>query len=106
MATYKIGRAETNDVVLADKSVSRQHAEMEELGGGRFRLKDLGSSSGTHILNGAEWQEIQDAEVRHDTRVRFGEHETTPMALLPDQDKTMMGAKAAPPAPPRPAVAS
>ena len=44
MAVYKIGRGEGNQIILADKSVSRQHAELEELGAGKFRLRDLGSS--------------------------------------------------------------
>jgi hypothetical protein len=119
MATYKIGRAEGNHVVVGDKSVSRQHAELEELGAGRFRLKDLGSSSGTQMLSGAEWVDVRDTEVRHDTRIRLGEYETTPAELLKDQDKTVVQARpaaaavpppmpAAPrppqPAPPRPAA--
>ena len=114
MAIYKIGRAEGNNIVLGEKSVSRQHAELEELGAGRFRLKDLGSSSGTQMLSGSEWVDVQEAEVRHDTRIRFGEYETTPADLLRDQDKTVVQARpaaapeapaAAPPAPPRPAPA-
>nr|WP_281721712.1 FHA domain-containing protein [Nitrosomonas nitrosa] len=119
MAIYKIGRAEGNHVVLGDKSVSRNHAEIEELGAGRFRLKDLGSSSGTQMLSGSEWVDVQEAEVRHDTRIRFGEVETTPADLLRDTDKTVVQARpaashepppvpAAPkppqPAPPRPAA--
>ena len=110
MAIYKIGRAEGNHIVLGDKSVSRQHAELEELGAGRFRIKDLGSSSGTHMLSGSEWVEVKETEVRHDTRIRFGEYETTPMDLVRDQDKTVVQAKpaaaaaaepAAPPTPPK-----
>ncbi len=104
MATYKIGRGDANHIVLADKSVSRQHAELEELGAGRFRLKDLGSSSGTQMLSGSDWVDVQEAEVRHDTRIRLGEHETTPMDLVRDQDKTVVQAKATPAAEaPRPA---
>jgi hypothetical protein len=107
MAIYKIGRAEGNHIVLGDKSVSRQHAELEELGAGRFRIKDLGSSSGTHMLSGSDWVEVKETEVRHDTRIRFGEYETTPMDLVRDQDKTVVQAKpaaAALAAPPQPAA--
>jgi hypothetical protein len=104
MATYKIGRAEGNDVILPDKSVSRHHAELEELGAGRFRLRDVGSSAGTQMLSGTEWVEVKDAEIRHDTLLRFGEYETSPMAMLRDVDKTVVNAKTeAPPAvPPQP----
>src|SRR5262245_55523384 len=104
MAIYKIGRAEGNQIVLADKSVSRQHAELEELGAGRFRLKDLGSSSGTQMLSGAEWVDVQETEVRHDTKIRFGEYETTPLDLVRDQDKTVVQAKAGAAEAPRPAT--
>jgi outer membrane biosynthesis protein TonB len=115
MAIYKIGRGEGNHIVLGDKSVSRSHAELEELGAGRFRLKDLGSSSGTQMLSGSDWVDVKEAEVRHDTKIRFGEYETTPMDLVRDQDKTMVQARATPaaaeaprpaapkPAPPKPA---
>ena len=45
----RIGRADDNDVVLADLRVSRRHAELRKLGGGRFQLTDTGSSNGTHV---------------------------------------------------------
>lgn len=96
MRTYKIGRAPTNDIVLSDSTVSRQHAELEELGAGRFRLRDLGSSLGTKLLRGKQWIELDNAEILHDARIRFGEYETSPMDLLRDLDKTMMGAPSGP----------
>ena len=110
MAIYKIGRAEGNTIVLPDKSISRNHAELEELGAGRFRLKDLGSSAGTTVLVGSEWTAVTETEIRHDTRIRLGEYETSPMELLRDQDmtavqaKTSAGQKAPAPAAPRPAA--
>jgi len=56
MRRYRIGRADTNDIVLADSTVSREHAELEELGGGRFRIKDLGSTYGIAIWQGQDWR--------------------------------------------------
>ncbi len=91
MRTYKIGRAPTNDIVLSDSTVSRQHAELEELGAGRFRLKDLGSSLGTKVLRGKQWMDFDVAEILHDTRIRLGDYETSPMDMLRDLDKTAMG---------------
>jgi ABC-type multidrug transport system ATPase subunit len=44
-----IGRADDNDVVIADLQVSRRHAELRRLGGGRFQLTDTGSSNGTYV---------------------------------------------------------
>jgi ABC-type multidrug transport system ATPase subunit len=44
-----IGRADDNDVVIADLQVSRRHAELRRLGGGRFQLTDIGSHNGTFV---------------------------------------------------------
>jgi len=44
-----IGRADDNDVVVRDLQVSRRHAELRRLGGGRFQLTDTGSSNGTFV---------------------------------------------------------
>ena len=48
----RIGRANDNDIVLADLSVSRHHAELRHDGDGRYAIVDLDSSNGT-FLNGA-----------------------------------------------------
>jgi ABC-type multidrug transport system ATPase subunit len=50
--TLRIGRAEDNDIVLADLSVSRHHAQLRNLGG-RYEIVDLGSHNGT-FLNGEQ----------------------------------------------------
>jgi len=44
-----IGRSPSCDVVLDDPLVSRQHAELRELPGGKRRLVDLGSYNGTFV---------------------------------------------------------
>ncbi len=48
----RIGRAPDNDLVLADLSVSRYHAELRNSGAGRYEIADLGSANGTFV-NGA-----------------------------------------------------
>ncbi len=45
----RIGRADDNDVVIKDLQVSRRHAELRDLSGGRFQLTDTGSSNGTFV---------------------------------------------------------
>ncbi len=48
----RIGRATDNDIVLDDLGVSRHHAELRNVGDGRYTIVDLDSSNGT-FLNGA-----------------------------------------------------
>ncbi len=45
----RIGRSPDNDVVLADLGVSRHHAELRNLGGGRYEIADLHSHNGTYV---------------------------------------------------------
>jgi ABC-type multidrug transport system ATPase subunit len=45
----RIGRDPSNDLVIPDLSVSRQHAELRNLGDGRYEIADLGSHNGTFV---------------------------------------------------------
>jgi ABC-type multidrug transport system ATPase subunit len=45
----RIGRAGDNDLVVADLSVSRYHAELRNVGGGRYEIIDLDSHNGTFV---------------------------------------------------------
>ena len=47
--TSVIGRSAGCDVVLNHPSVSRRHAELERLGGGGWRVRDLKSRNGTRV---------------------------------------------------------
>jgi DNA-binding NtrC family response regulator len=51
----KVGKRESNDLVLADKAVSRNHFEIEYQSDS-FLLRDLGSTNGTY-LNGSRVKE-------------------------------------------------
>jgi len=75
MSKIRIGRSDTNDIVLDDTSVSRKHAEIEDLGGGAWRLTDIGSSAGTFVKEAGKWTQISTADIDSDTEVRFGEAE-------------------------------
>ena len=102
MRSYRIGRAETNDIVLREPSVSREHAELVSLGHGLFTLRDLGSSYGTSMRQGSDWTLITAAPVQADTPIRIGEFETTAGDLVRDAAV----AAARPPAPAAPAWAA
>lgn len=75
MAKLRIGRSDTNDIVLDEASISRKHAEIEDLGDGVWRLTDIGSSAGTFVKEGGQWTQISSADIEADTAVRFGEAE-------------------------------
>src|SRR5262249_9190193 len=47
-SSTSLGRAQENDVVLADKSISRRHATITP-GEGGFYLRDLQSQNGTYV---------------------------------------------------------
>lgn len=86
MRRYRIGRADTNDIVLLKHSVSREHAELTKLSCGIFSLRDLGSSYGTSAKLGSDWTLISVAKVKYDTPIRIGEFDTTVAHLLRDVD--------------------
>jgi pSer/pThr/pTyr-binding forkhead associated (FHA) protein len=60
----RIGRRPGNDVVIADLSVSKQHAELRRSPAGRFSIIDLGSHSGTYV-NGTRvsQQELKEGDI-------------------------------------------
>jgi hypothetical protein len=62
-----IGRSSTCQLVLADDTVSRRHAELY-VEGGRWLLRDLGSANGTWV-NG---RRVVEAEVRAGDEVHLG----------------------------------
>ena len=47
--TLRIGRADDNEVVVADLSVSRHHAELRRTERGGYEIVDLGSYNGTFV---------------------------------------------------------
>jgi S1-C subfamily serine protease len=47
--TFLLGRQRGSDLVVRDARASRQHARLEALGEGRWRLTDLGSANGTVV---------------------------------------------------------
>ncbi len=63
-----VGRAEDNDVVLANSHVSGHHARILCSRGGLFEIMDLNSTCGTFV-NGVP---VQNAILAHGDRVRFG----------------------------------
>ncbi len=70
--TVSIGRSPENVIVIPDPEVSRRHASLS-LDGDRILLKDLGSSNGSFIYNGKDFQRVSDSvEVGPNTVLKFG----------------------------------
>ena len=70
--TVSIGRSPENVIVIPDPEVSRKHASLH-FDGSKMVLKDLGSSNGSFIYNGKEFERVSDSvEVRPNTVLKFG----------------------------------
>lgn len=69
LAELTVGRGVGNEMVLDDPSMSRKHAKVRKLGGGRIEIEDLNSANGTYI-NG---RKISTATAGPGDTVRFGE---------------------------------
>jgi pSer/pThr/pTyr-binding forkhead associated (FHA) protein len=82
MKAYTIGRGQKADIVIADASVSRIHAELVSTDDGRLYLTDCGSKYGTFIQRDSEWKKIRQVYVRPRDPVKLGEYETSAAQLL------------------------
>ena len=76
-ASFTVGRGRECDVRMEHDSVSRVHAEVERLSGGRLHVTDRRSTNGTFVLAGGEWRPIRQQMVAPGDRVRFGAYALT-----------------------------
>lgn len=87
MRTFVIGRSPDADIVLADASVGRQHAELVITDDGRFHLTDCGGGDGTWravaTRAGQEvWERTRQSFVAAGQPLRFGSYRVTVQELL------------------------
>jgi len=87
MRTFVIGRSPDADIVLADASVGRQHAELVITDDGRFHLTDCGGGDGTWravaLRDGQEvWERTRQSFVAAGQPLRFGSYRATVQELL------------------------
>lgn len=72
LAETKIGRLESNDIVINEQTVTKNHAVIL-LQNGKIEIKDLGSTNGTFV-NG---ERIRKAELKHGDKIKLGLVELT-----------------------------
>lgn len=78
--TLTIGRSRRADIRLDDASVSRMHAELTVIKGGRCYLTDRNSLGGTGVRRGGRWVSHRQGYVDPDAKLRLGRCEVS----LPD----------------------
>jgi hypothetical protein len=68
----KIGRLETNDIVINEQTVTKNHAIIR-IDNSKIEIEDLGSTNGTFV-NG---ERIRKMELRHGDKIKLGQVELT-----------------------------
>ena len=82
LATYRIGRAKSCEVVLSDRSVSRHHAELVVSKSGKLYLTDCKSNNGTFVGRGGKWVPVVQDFVEPDEVLLIGRHQSTAAQLM------------------------
>lgn len=71
-SSYTIGRDTACDIVLADASVSRMHAELVLSESGALMVRDCGSENGTRIVRGGRKIRITEQRLSDGDEIEFG----------------------------------
>jgi pSer/pThr/pTyr-binding forkhead associated (FHA) protein len=71
--TYTIGRDLTCDFPVAHDSVSRVHAEIIILDGGKVQVADRNSRNGTRLVREGRMYQLQREDVLPTDQIQFGE---------------------------------
>ena len=77
---FRIGRRGESDLRLVGGDISREHAEIEHDGAGRYLLRDRGSRCGTFVNN----QPVTERVLAHGDEVRLGRSGAELIFLLDD----------------------
>ena len=77
-----LGRSTECDLVLADMTVSRHHAEIELLENNRLLLTDCQSTQGTFVINGGQENRVKQKLITELDTLRFGNITLTVKEIL------------------------
>jgi len=100
---FTIGRDLAGDIVIADDSVSRTHAELWLAADGSLMLADRGSSNGTDLIRAGKTVPLAETALQPGDQVRFGEITLSAKDLIEAIEAKHPGALSGP-APPKPAT--
>lgn len=79
---FTIGRDTGCDFLIPDESVSRVHAELSIVEGGRLFLADRNSRNGTRVFGQGPPRQIQQDYVQATEQIQFGQVMVTVAAVL------------------------
>ena len=82
MKKYTIGRSQNCDIVIADESVGRIHAEITFMEDGKLFLQDCKSLNGTALLSSDKYKRINQEYITPQDKVSFGRFKITVKELL------------------------
>jgi predicted component of type VI protein secretion system len=82
LMAFRVGRSKECDVVIADPTVSRHHAEFVVNSANDLVLVDCESTFGTFVRTESEWRRITTSRVKPDDRIRLGQYETSIKAII------------------------
>ena len=83
MQTFTVGRGDESDVVIIDKSISRQHLKVDILSSTQVSLQDLNSTNGSYILCQLGRSSLSQAQVASvSDKLLLGTYEITVAELL------------------------
>ncbi len=68
---FSVGREEGNDLVIADYSVSKKHAEIREKARADYFIKDVNSTNGT-FLDGERLTPHTEMQIQRNSEIVFG----------------------------------
>jgi predicted component of type VI protein secretion system len=71
--TFTVGRASDCDIVLADDTVSRRHAELVLVADGQVFVTDCHSTHGTHLIEHGRAAPLHQSVVAPHASIRFGD---------------------------------
>ncbi len=100
MHTLVIGRSPDADIVVADSSVARQHAELVLTDDGRYHVTDCGGDGGTWravaMRHGEEiWERTRQSFVAPGQPLRLGQYRATVEELLAMRPQDVRGTQPA-----------